>query len=453
MKIRGNNMQEKKYQYVVLGAGPGGYHIAIKLASLGNSVALIEKDEIGGVCLNKGCMPTKVLVTSAKKFYECENSSLYGVRAENISFDFNSFLNNKNEMISRIKKGLAYSIQKSGVELIKGKAFINDKNSICIDGSNEKIFFDNLIIAVGTSPSIPKEWMGIDGIYTSETFWNLNNLPKNITIIGGGVIGCEYASSLSILGYNINLIEKMDSILSREDSDVSSSLLRELKKRNVNVLLGKDIKSIKKENNNLVLDLENEKINTDIVIVCMGRENNLENLKLENVGLNKNDVFKTMNLKLSDNIWITGDIASGPMLAHKAYYDSDIILENILGKKTLPDYSDIPMAIYTNPEISRVGFTEKEAKEKYDITSVKCSFTQIGKAVVDNNTKGFLKLVVEKSSNKILGITIFGDYATELHGYSVLIMKNKITVNDLKKINFAHPTLGEVFQVAAEMVK
>jgi dihydrolipoamide dehydrogenase len=445
-------MSEKKYQYVIIGAGPAGYHLGIKLSQLGNSVALIEKDEIGGVCLNRGCMPTKVLVTSAKKFYECKNSSLYGVNAENISFNFNSFLNNKNEIISRIKKGLAFSLQKAGVEIIKGKAFINDKNSVCIEESGEKIFFDNLIIAVGTSPSIPKIWQNIDGIYTSETFWKLNDLPKKITIIGGGVIGCEYASSLSILGYEVILIEKMDSILSREDEDVSSSLLRELKKRNVNVLLGKDIKNIKRENNELIVELENEKINTGIIVVCAGRENNIENLKLENIGVSKSDIFNSKNLKLKDNVWISGDTAFGPQLAHKAYYDSDIILENILGEKKLPDYFDIPIAIYTNPEISRVGFTEKEAKEKCEIVSVKCSFTQIGKAVVDNNTKGFLKLIAEKSSGKILGITVFGDYATELHGYSVLIMKNKMTIKDLKKINFAHPTLGEVFQIAVENI-
>ncbi|MFC1512588.1 dihydrolipoyl dehydrogenase family protein [bacterium] len=447
-------MTETSYDIVLIGSGPAGYAAAFGLRDAGFSVCIIEKGEIGGVCLNRGCIPAKFMISASRKFYDAKYMNRYGISTGDMKFDFSVFKKNQAGIISRLKKGLVLGFKNKDITVIKGTAGISDDKHVKVetDAGMQRIGFSKLIIASGSRPFVPLEWNNIQGVINSETFWQINKLPKNIVIIGGGVIGCEYASCLSILGCNVVLIEKMDKLLSSEEPEVSENIYLELRKRNVDIYLGNEIKNIKNQDSKVVLSLSNEiEINADMAVVCIGRKRNYDKLGLELLGIKDFEKsFKQDSLKLCENVYLAGDIAKGPQLAHKGYYDAAIVVQNILEKKVTCDYTNVPIAVYTIPEISRVGLTEKEAVKKYDIVSKMMSYTKIGKAVVEYSTHGFIKIIVQKKTNIVLGITILGTSAAELQGCSLLAVKNKMTVSTLAKTYFAHPTLSEIFQHAAK---
>lgn len=447
---------QKKYDVIVIGAGPFGYSCALNLANKGLSVCIIEKNTIGGTCLNRGCIPTKVLVASARKYSDISSYSKYGISIDNPKFDYSIFKKNQNTTISRLIKGLNITLKNKGVDIVRGIGSLKENNFVSVknDEGEHVLEYKDLIIATGSRPFMPKIWQDIKNVFDCETFWNLEVLAKNILIIGGGVIGCEYASSLSHLEYNVTLIEKMDRILITEEPEISKIMHSHLTRNGVKIFTNSQVRSMKDIDDKVHVVLEDgTELENDMLVVSIGRKRNVEDLELKILGINNIEEFiETNSYKINDNIWIGGDISFGPQLAHKAYYDADRVTEDIIAGKCNADYdySLLPMIIFTTPEISRVGLTENGARYEYkNILAVTVSFVSNGKAVVENNTRGFLKMIVDNDSKIILGITIFGHEAVELHSSSLLIIKNKMTINDVANTYFGHPTLSEIFRHAA----
>ncbi|MFH1715634.1 MAG: FAD-dependent oxidoreductase [Elusimicrobiota bacterium] len=446
----------ENYDVVVIGGGPAGYSSALYARKYGLSVCLIEKEFLGGVCLNRGCMPTKVMTSAGRRVNDLKNIQSYGVTVNGFNFDYKQFNKSRIDIIGRLSKGLDYSLKKSGVVIKSGFGSIVSDNVVRIFKDNESVDVEakHIIIAAGSKPSIPKFLIGKENVINSEDFWSLESIPQNIAVIGGGVIGCEYASALSALGYNITLIEMEERLLLSEEKDISQALYSELSRSGINIRCGEKVNSIE-TNNDKTLRLILSKggpVTVSLVVVCAGRSVNLDGLGLENVGAIDPNTLDRNKLNIKNNIWIAGDIAAGPQLAHKAYYDAKCIIDSIQGKKIDVDYSNMPIAIFTMPEISRVGLTEEEASKKCEIMTVKVNFAEVGKAVAEQHARGFLKLVYEKDSGNILGISIIGYCAGELQGISSVIVQNKMSINDLKAIKFAHPTLSEVFHLAVDRI-
>lgn len=458
------------YDFVIIGSGPSGYESALKLKHAGYSVCIIEKNELGGVCLNSGCIPTKVMVSAGNKFSELNNLKRYGIKLEgDKSFDFATFKNFQKSVITRLKKGLENSLKNAEIELIKGRAEIKNNTTLNVffESQNFEIGFKNLIIATGSRPFVPESWSGVKNLVSSENFWQLENIPENIAIIGGGVIGCEYASSLADLGYNIFLIEKVDRLLVTEEKEISDAIYNDLKAKGVKIFLGASIQNVENFDGKIKItrspseSIADEMIESDLAVCCMGRIRNLDNLGLENLAnieLKNNDVLKIDDFKLTENIYLLGDVANGPQLAHKGYYDAEILTEKLISKsnkKIISNYENMPMAVFTNPEISRVGLTKEKACEKFgedNIRQIRVNFAEIGKAVAENFTKGFLLMNVLVSTGEILGISIIGHNASEFCAVSTIIISQKLTIKDIKNITFSHPTVSEIFKVAVERI-
>ncbi|MFC1566897.1 dihydrolipoyl dehydrogenase [bacterium] len=439
-----------KYDIAIIGSGPGGYSAALSLKKKNYSVCLIEKEDIGGVCLNRGCIPTKVMAAAARKMDDIKDFAGFGIDAQVNGFDYKKLKLNQQNVINGLTKGLEFSFKKAGVDVIKGFAEIKDRNTVVVHGDeNTEIRVHKIIIATGSMPFCPPCFESKDNVVTSETFWKCDDIPDEVVIVGGGVIGCEYASSLSKFGVKVTIVEMLDKILYLEDVDVSTALTNELKRQGIKILCNKKVEEVANEDEDVVLRFgDNETIKTKFVIVCTGRKLNLENIGLENIGIID---FKTINnsLKIADNIWIAGDIASGPQLAHKAYHDAHCITEQIIGNDVNPDYSNMPITIFTIPEISRVGLIENELEKNHEIKVIKVNYREIGKAVCENHTRGFMKLIFDKKTGVILNITIVGYLASEINAAAAVIVQSKMKINDLGNITFSHPTLSELLHVAS----
>jgi dihydrolipoamide dehydrogenase len=479
----GNNIQ---YDFIILGSGPAGHDIALKLSNLDSSlkICLIDENELGGVCLNRGCIPTKTMISASNKFKELKILKRYGIEIlEKANFNFEKFKNYKNTVILKLKKGLENSLIGKNIDFVKGKAKIESNEKISVILENEKkveFCFANLILATGSSPIsfFNLKDKNLKNVINSEDFWQLSDLDinKKIAIIGGGVIGCEYSSSLADFGYDISIFEKGDRILVNEDIEISNELSNELKSKGVKLNLNAKIKEI------LNCEIENQ-LKTkivfddkesffDFVIICSGRIRNLFGIGLENLGINPEDLNTNLlnnslreKFKILDNVFLIGDLASGPQLAHKAYFDSEILLKYFIEKKKGNNnldnffeekckYENLPMVIFTNPEISRVGLTLYQSKLKFsseNINQVRVNFAEIGKAVAENTIKGFL-VINYRENGDILGISIIGHNACEFSAISSLIISNKMKISDLQKIKFAHPTISEIFHIAADKI-
>jgi len=437
------------FEWVVIGGGPAGFESALNLAGRGMKVAIVEKRELGGVCLNRGCIPTKVMISAAKRIERLKSAKRYGISMAEASFSYPTLKRHQERVVKGLRKGLEQRIREAGITIIDGEANLSGQGLVVVTDNNGRktcsLTFEKVVIASGTAPIIPSPWMGVEGVVSSEDFWTLDDLPRDILIVGGGVIGCEYASALSSLGYNITLVEQMDRVLFTEEPETSEAVSRSLRNGGVRLLTGKRINDIKKTETGLMIEAGSEFFSSSLVVCCMGRVREKAPAGVDLTGV--------ASLKLDDRTWIAGDIAPGPKLAHKAAYDADIIVDHALGRHTEPRYDNIPMAVFTSPEVGRAGLTEEEAKARFEVESRTMNLGQMGKAAADSVSRGFLKIVIDSKSRRVLGMTIVGHEASELSGYASLVLHNEMTVDDLGRIVFPHPTLGEIFRETAREFK
>ncbi len=460
-----NKDMQKLYKVAVIGAGPGGYETAIRLNQKGIDVILFEKEKIGGECLNWGCIPTKAMVKSADLCEEVKHFSHFGIDIESSSINFDRIMKRKDEVVSKLTTGLKHIFSKRNVPIIEEMVTsISVHDAIYrVTTDKENIFHaEYVVIATGSKPmEIP--FLPLDGKYflSSRDILSLEKLPRSIAIVGGGTIGCEFASILSSLGVKVEIVEMLPSLLSYEDKEIARKLMISFKKRGIKVHVKTKIESAQVENGKVVMSTDKGKtITADQVLVSTGRvpacSIDLSNLQIEQ---NKqriliNDYMETTR----KNIFAIGDVTGELLLAHTASKQGLMVADIIESKinnqtrsvKPLV-YANIPRCTFTQPELASIGLTEDQAKEQgYDLLTGKFLYIANGKALATGSSDGQIKVVADKGSRKIIGMHILGVSATELIAVGSVIINTGLTLDDLHQVIYAHPTVSEVIMEAIE---
>lgn len=450
---------------IVIGGGFGGYVAAIRGAQLGAKVMLIEKDKLGGTCLNRGCIPTKALYKNAQFLNSMNNAAEFGVNTNGFDFDYKKVQERKGSIVDKLTSGVGQLLMGNGVEVVEGCGSIIDKNTVkIIDKANNTRFSTtkNILIATGSKPAMPPiPGVDLKGVITSNELLNLESLPKSITIIGGGVIGIEFAGILNSFGSEVTILEFMPSILPPFDGEIAKKLTTILKSKGIRIETGAGVKSISKNGENLIVTAEGEKgqiqVECETVLMSTGRELDDGGLNLKALGINYDRKGIKVDKKYCSTvpgIYAIGDAIGGIMLAHVASEEGKVAVENIMGMRTRVDYDVIPSCVFTFPEIGAVGITEEEAKAKgisYKVS--KFMFSGNGKALTMGETEGFIKIIASSDKRQILGAHIIGPCASELIHEATLAMKNMLSVDEIAASIHAHPSLSEAFLEAVTGVK
>ena len=448
---------KKKVDIAVIGAGPGGYVAAIKAAQMGRRVVLIEKKDLGGTCLNVGCIPSKALLSNAQVLQKIKNAKNYGIEVENVSFDYAKMKKRKDEVVSQIKQSLEKLIRSNMIEIIRGNASFLSPYELKIKGKdNELISAEKIIIATGSKPmDIPAFSCDHERICNSTSILNLEKLPKSLAIIGGGYIGCEFASLFSELGVKVTIIEALHSIIQPQGKIISAHLTRSFIKRGISILTDKVVEAIDKDPKGLLIHLKGgQQIESEMAIVAVGRKLNTENLDLEKAGLSTGskgeiEVNETLETKVA-GIYAIGDITAKAMLAHTASHQGIIAASNACGIRAQIHYDAIPAVIFTHPEIGMVGLTEEEArKEGYHVSVGTFPFQALGKSIASMETEGFVQIIADKETKAILGAQVVGHDASVLIAEMALAINNELTLDCIIDTIHAHPTVPEAWLEAA----
>ena len=451
-----------KYDIVVIGSGPGGYVSAIRASQLGFNTAIIEKESLGGICLNWGCIPTKALLKSAEVYNYLKKSDDYGISAENINSDFEKVIQRSRNVAGTMSKGVNFLMKKNKIKVFTGSASINSDKSITIVKNNEevnKITAKHVIIATGARsreiPSIKQNGINIIGYRKAMT---LEKQPKEIIIVGSGAIGIEFAYFYNSLGSKVTVVEYMPRITPVEDEDISKELEKILKKQGVNIMTSAELIESKANDKSVSVKIKNSKdeiieFEANVVLSAVGIKSNIENIGLENIGIkvendkiSVDDFYKT-NV---DGFYAIGDVVSGPALAHVASAEGITCVENIKGLNTSPiDYNNIPGCTYCKPEIASVGFTEKQAIDNgYEIKVGKFPFSASGKAQSSGTPEGFVKVIFDAKYGEWLGCHMIGSNVTEMISEAVVGRKLETTGHEILKAVHPHPTLSEAVMEA-----
>ena len=454
----------EKFEVVIIGGGPGGYVCAIRLAQLGIKTACIEsRGTLGGTCLNVGCIPSKSLLNLSENFHKAKHFSNLGIEVGKIKLNLKKMMKNKDEAVNILTKGIEFLFKKNKVTYYKGRGSFKTYNQISIvDDKNKKIVIetDKTIISTGSEPvSLPGIKFDEKVIISSTGALSLSAVPKKMVVVGGGYIGLEMGSVWSRLGAEVRVIEFLDHITPGMDKEISKEFLQILEKQGINFHLETKVDSIKK-NNKIVTVLttnkEGKKINfsCDVVLISVGRKPNTKNLNLESIGVLLDDKKRIkVNNKFQtnvDNIYAIGDVIKGPMLAHKAEEEGIAIAELIAGQSGHVNYDTIPGVIYTFPEVASIGKTEEQLKNlniKYKIG--KFPFMANSRAKAINETQGFVKILADEKTDRVLGTHIIGPNAGEMIAEIAIAMEFGASSEDIARTCHAHPTFSEAIKEAA----
>ncbi|MBK2402954.1 MULTISPECIES: dihydrolipoyl dehydrogenase [Erysipelothrix] len=448
---------------IVIGSGPGGYVAAIRAAQLGQKVAIIEKDNIGGVCLNVGCIPSKALINAGHRYQESMNSETFGVTAENVKIDFTKTQAWKDEqVVNKLTSGIAMLLKKNKVEIIRGTAFFNDTHQLRVvnDESAQSYTFKHCIIATGSRPIEIKGFKFGKRIIDSTGGLNLKEIPKKLVVIGGGYIGSELAGVYANLGSEITILEGAPSILPQFDKDMIKLVENEFKKKDVTIVNNAMAKDAKETKDGVVVTYEVDgkpaTIEADYVMVTVGRRPNTDDLGLQVAGVETNErgliTVDKQGRTSQKHIFAIGDVTPGLALAHKASYEAKVAAEAISGQPSEIDYVAIPAVCFTDPELATVGLTEKEAKDQGLTVKVsKFPFGANGRALSLNAGEGFVRLISEKDTGLLLGGQVAGVGASDIIAEIGLAVEARMNVEDLSLTIHAHPTLSETVMDASEI--
>ena len=449
---------EDEFDVVVIGGGPAGYVAAIRAAQVGGKVAVVEKSELGGTCLNRGCIPTKTFLKNAEIIEGIEMSSKRGIILENEKFtvDMPKVVSLKNEIVKTLTNGVQGLLKSNSIKIFKGVGKINKDKDVVING--EKVLRTNKIILAGGSKVGSVNIPGIESkrVLTSDDILDLKELPKSLAVIGGGVVGVELGQAYLSFGSEVTVIEMMDRIVPGVDREASETLRKALEKKGMKILTSSKIKEIIDEGDKLRIKLEDkEDVVAEKALLSIGRVPDLEavgelDLEMER-GKIKVDKYMETSVK---GVYAPGDINGIKMLAHAAFRMGEVAAENaILGNHREIKLETTPSAIYTIPEVGMVGLTEEEAKEKYDINIGKFAFIGNGRALASGDATGFVKVIADKKYGEILGVHIVGQSAAEIINEASSLMAMEITVDEVIKTIHGHPTFSEaLFEACADVL-
>jgi dihydrolipoamide dehydrogenase len=453
---------KNKFDAIVIGAGPGGYPCAIRLAQLGKRVAIIEKETVGGVCLNVGCIPSKAMIKAASLFEKMQKSDGMGFKVKGVDVDFPGLQEWKRSVVSKLTGGVAQLLKGNKVELFQGDAAFLSKNQLSVNSSKgtETLTADHIVIAVGSSPiEIPGFKFDEKKIVSSTGALDFDKPVDSMVVVGGGYIGLEIGTYMAKLGTKVTVLEALPRLLATYDQDVSNIVGRSLKKRGVNVLTSALAKGVKEKGGQLVVEAEVEgklqQIPCDKILVTVGRKPNaMPGIEKTGVKVDAKG-FITVNDRLMTNvpgIYAIGDVACQPMLAHKATKEGLVVADVIAGKNTKYDVKAMPAVIFCEPEVATVGLNEMEAKAK-GITAFVGSFpyAALGKAIASNETDGFAKLIGDKKTGRLIGAVIVGAEASTGIAEMALAIEAGLQLEDIALTVHAHPTMGEGTMEAAEV--
>lgn len=455
---------EIHFDIVVIGSGPGGYVAAIRAAQLGYKTALVEKYSVlGGTCTNVGCIPTKALLDSSEHFYTAQTKfKSHGIGSDNLKLNFSEFINRKNSVVEQNTAGINYLMSKNKIQVIEGAAsFVNNKEiTVRKNGTeDQKITANYFIVATGSKPvSLPNISIDKTRIITSTEALSLQEQPKSMTIIGGGVIGVEMASIYARIGTKVTIIEYADSLIPTMDKELGKELKKILTKKGIDILLSHNVQSVLNNGENTTVKFSDKnntisEITTDYCLVAVGRKPYTDGLGLENTVIKldeKGRIVTNKSLQTNEeNIYAIGDVISGPMLAHKAEEEGVFAVETINGQKPHMNYNLIPSVVYTWPEVASVGYTEDELKRKNMPHRIgKFPFSASGRARAAMESEGFVKVISDPKYGEILGIHIIGPRAADLIAQGVIAMEYEVTDEDMFRISYAHPTYSEALKEA-----
>jgi dihydrolipoamide dehydrogenase len=448
---------------LVIGSGPGGYVAAIRAAQLGQKVAIAEKAEMGGVCLNVGCIPSKALINAGHRVEHAKHSEDMGIKAENVTVDFSKVQEWKSGIVKKLTGGVEGLLKGNKVEIIRGEAYFVNENTVRImDEKNSQTYtFKNAIIATGSGPIEIPGFKWSDRVISSTGALALKEVPKKLVVIGGGYIGMELGTAYANFGTEVTILEGSKQILPGFEKQMSQVVSKRLKKKgNVEVFTEAMAKGVEETKDGVTVTAEikgeSKTFEADYVLVTVGRRPNTEELGLEQVGVEMTErgLIK-INKKAQTNIngiYAIGDVVEGPALAHKASYEGKVAAEVISGHAAEIDYMAIPAVVFTDPELASVGYDEKSAKEAgFEVKASKFPFAANGRALSMNETDGFMKLITRKEDGLVLGAQIAGGNASDMIAELGLAIEAGMTAEDIAMTIHAHPTFGEISMEAAEV--
>lgn len=449
----------------VIGGGPGGYVAAIRAAQLGAEVTLIEKNAMGGTCLNVGCIPTKALIHSADLYHEIQkDAAKNGIVVGEVSVDFAAMQKRKQTVVKQLVNGVGGLMSANGIQLIKGTARFKNAAEIEVTTAEgvESVTYDKALIASGSVPSVvPIPGHDLDGVVDSSGALAFEEIPKSLCIIGGGVIGIEMAHVYQRLGTKVTIVEMLPDILMNLDTDITAVIKKLFKKNKVDILLETKVAGIEKTEAGLQVNMtdklgEAKSVTAEKVLMCVGRKAQTAGLGLEELGvaLDRGRILVDENYQTNvENLYAIGDCIGGIMLAHVASAEGIAAVEKMMGKESNIDFRTVPSCVYTSPELSGVGLTEKEAEAQalsYEVG--KFPLMGNGKSLIIGETSGLVKVIADKESGEVLGMHMCGPNATELIVEGALAIHKKASVKDLLETIHAHPSVGESLQEAAHAV-
>ena len=452
------------YDLIIIGSGPGGYVAAIRAAQLGMKVACVEKEPtLGGTCLNIGCIPSKALLNSSEKYIELKtHAEEHGIKTGKVDLDLSTLMQRKDKIVKQLTAGIGFLFKKNKITYLNGTASFVDKQNIKVKSSKElTLSAKNFIIATGSS-SMERPGITVDEkkIVTSTGALSLSAVPKTMLVIGGGYIGLEMGSVWSRLGTKVTVVEKLDRIVPTMDGEIATVFMKSLEKQGLEFKLSHKVIATKSGSKDVEVTMESEqdkkqvKDKFNVVLMSIGRKPNTEELNLEKIGVKLNDqqaIEVDQQYKTSvDNIYAIGDVAPGPVIAHKAEEEGVACVEIINGQKTHMNYDTIPAIVYTNPEVASVGKTEEQLKEsKTEYKVGKFPFMANGRALTTSESEGFVKILADKKTDAILGAHIIGHDAGQLVAEIVTAMEFGGSAEDIARICHAHPTTSEAVKEAA----
>ena len=445
---------------VVIGGGPGGYPAAIRAAQLGASVALVEREYLGGTCLNYGCIPSKALIHTSDLYAQMRSSGSLGLKSESASFDYAAMAERKDQVVRTLRGGVKQLLAANGVKVMEGTASFADRKRIVVnsEAGSTVIGAEKTIIATGATSSMPGFLPRHARVVESRAFLDLKSAPNRVLVLGGGVIGCEFACMLAQLGAQVTIVEILEDIVAFLDADVRRELRRQMEKTlGIRILTGTSLENITADEHAVRGTAAGETIEADLLLAALGRRPVTQELQLENAGLKTNQhgfiEADEYGVTQVSTVYAIGDVTGGPQLAHAATSQGLVAAENACTRRRRKNERLIPYCIFTSPEVGAVGLTEQDAlKQGRQIKTGKFNFGALGKAVAIGHPSGFVKWIADAKTEQLLGAQVIGVQATDLIAEATTAIRAELTATELAQTIHCHPTLSEAWMEAADVL-